>query len=43
MFGPLPMALISGKVKAKVSFESWQLPNVTWIDDGLMPSEEDDD
>ncbi|SMR48207.1 unnamed protein product [Zymoseptoria tritici ST99CH_1E4] len=41
MFGPLPMALINGKVTAKVSFERWSLPELVRFD-GFKPAIEDD-
>jgi hypothetical protein len=43
MFGPLPMALISGKIVAKVRVERGRLPSASWIGDGLNPAVEDDD
>ncbi|KAI5362514.1 putative peptidase S26A, signal peptidase I, lexA/Signal peptidase-like superfamily [Septoria linicola] len=42
-YGPLPMALIKGKVLAKYNFHRYYPSGFTWLDQGLQPAVEDDD
>lgn len=43
MFGPLPMALITGKVVAKFNWQGTLLPQVSRLEHGLKPAYIEDD